>query len=148
MTDDEKFWGNIRFYSLLLFFVVLIFTVLCKYIINVPVESGSDLIGEINHSEHVFKIQSTYAQRTQKLWEEIDTLDFNTHQVQHMDEVKDEIGRLKDVYKENNFSTKFYFGVLSSCTLKLQFDTKEELNSLMRNNELIERDLEECKANL
>ena len=89
-----------------------------------------------------------HMQQAQNIWNEIDSLDFNIHQVQKMDEVKDGIYQLQHIYKENNMNTKFLFGVLSSRMLKCQFDIKEELNSLVHNNALIERDLEECKANL
>lgn len=102
----------------------------------------------INHSERIFEIQHTHMQQAQNIWNEIDSLDFNIHQVQKMDEVKDGIYQLQHIYKENNMNTKFLFGVLSSRMLKCQFDIKEELNSLVHNNALIERDLEECKANL
>lgn len=95
-----------------------------------------------------FEIQHTHMQQAQNIWNEIDSLDFNIHQVQKMDEVKDGIYQLQHIYKENNMNTKFLFGVLSSRVLKCQFDIKEELNSLVHNNALIERDLEECKANL
>lgn len=108
----------------------------------------SELINEINHSERIFEIQHTHMQQAQNIWNEIDSLDFNIHQVQKMDEVKDGIYQLQHIYKENNMNTKFLFGVLSSRMLKCQFDIKEELNSLVHNNALIERDLEECKANL
>lgn len=95
-----------------------------------------------------FEIQHTHMRQAQNIWNEIDSLDFNIHQVQKMDEVKDGIYQLQHIYKENNMNTKFLFGVLSSRMLKCQFDIKEELNSLVHNNALIERDLEECKANL
>ena len=98
--------------------------------------------------ERIFEIQHTHMQQAQNIWNEIDSLDFNIHQVQKMDEVKDGIYQLQHIYKENNMNTKFLFGVLSSRVLKCQFDIKEELNSLVHNNALIERDLEECKANL
>lgn len=148
MTKEEVLWGNIRFLLLLAFSVALIFIVLCRYVMAVPTENSSELIHDINYSERIFEIQRTHAQRANVIWSEIDSLDFNTHQVQRMDEVKDAISQLQHIYTENNLSTKFFFGVLSSKTLKFQFDTKEELNRLEYNNALIERDLEECKANL
>ena len=147
MTKDEMLWGNIRF-LLLIFSVAAIYIILCRYILNVPTEDSSELINEINHSERIFEIQHTHMQQAQNIWNEIDSLDFNIHQVQKMDEVKDGIYQLQHIYKENNMNTKFLFGVLSSRMLKCQFDIKEELNSLVHNNALIERDLEECKANL
>lgn len=148
MTKDEVLWGNIRFFLLLAFSVALIFIVICRYVLDVPTEDSSELIHDINYSEHIFDIQRTHAQRANVIWSEIDSLDFNTHQVQRMDEVKEAISQLQYIYRENNLSTKFLFGVLSSKTLKFQFDTREELSSLEYNNALIERDLEECKANL
>ena len=58
-------------------------------------------------------------QQAQNIWNEIDSLDFNIHQVQKMDEAKDGIYQLQHIYKENNMNTKFLFGVLSSRVLKL-----------------------------
>ena len=131
MTKDEMLWGNIRFLLLLIFSVAAIYIILCRYILNVPTEDSSELINEINHSERIFEIQHTHMQQAQNIWNEIDSLDFNIHQVQKMDEVKDGIYQLQHIYKENNMNTKFLFGVLSSRMLKCQFDIKEELNSLV-----------------
>mgnify|MGYP004701260629 CR=1 FL=1 len=89
MTKDEMLWGNIRFLLLLIFSVAAIYIILCRYILNVPTEDSSELINEINHSERIFEIQHTHMQQAQNIWNEIDSLDFNIHQVQKMDEVKD-----------------------------------------------------------
>lgn len=96
----------------------------------------------------VFEKQKEYGKRSKVIWNQIDSLDFNVHQVQRMDEIKGEISHLRDIYTQNSMSSKFLFGILASKTLKIQFDIREELNSLIRNNELIEKDLEECKANI
>ena len=114
MTKDEVLWGNIRFLLLLIFSVAAIYIILCRYILNVPTEDSSELINDINHSERIFEIQHTHMQQAQNIWNEIDSLDFNIHQVQKMDEVKDGIYQLQHIYKENNMNTKFLFGVL--CT--------------------------------
>ena len=88
-------------------------------------------------------------QQAQNIWNEIDSLDFNIHQVQKMDEVKDGIYQLQHIYKENNMISLVLGQYQNEAlVLKCQFDIKEELNSLVHNNALIERDLEECKANL
>ena len=87
MTKDEMLWGNIRFLLLLIFSVAAIYIILCRYILNVPTEDSSELINEINHSERIFEIQHTHMQQAQNIWNEIDSLDFNIHQVQKMDEV-------------------------------------------------------------
>lgn len=98
--------------------------------------------------ERTFNVQKEYSQRAQIIWGNIDSLDFNTHQVQRMDEIKEDITRLQDIYQANNSNSKYMFGVLLSRSLKFRFDSGEELNSMINNNELIEKDLEECKANL
>ncbi|MBM6671797.1 MULTISPECIES: type VI secretion system TssO [Bacteroidaceae] len=148
MTRDETIWTNIRFTLLLVFSVAVIFILLVKYVFDVPMEESSDLIKDINHSETVFEQQKELAEKAAIVWSEVDSLDFNVYQVQRMDEIKGEISSLRDIYIKNNMNSKFFFSVLSSRTLKFQFDIREELNSVIHNNELIEEDLEECKANL
>ena len=44
--------------------------------------TSSELINDINHSERIFEIQHTHMQQAQNIWNEIDSLDFNIHQVQ------------------------------------------------------------------
>ena len=148
MTKDEEHWGNIRFFLLLIFSVAVIYIILCRYILKVPTEGSSELINDINRSERIFETQHAHLQKAHNIWNEVDSLNFNIQQVQRMDEVKNEIYQLQQIYKENNMNTKYLFSLLSSRMLKLQFDTKEELSSLEHNNALIEQDLEECKANL
>lgn len=148
MTKDENMWGNIRFALLLVFFVLLIFIILGKYVFDVPMKESSDLIKDINHSESIFDEQRMHAEQSAEIWIQIDSLDFNTYQVQRMDEVKGKIFNLQEIYVRNGMNSRYMFGPLSSKTLKFQFDIREELSALEYNNELIEKDLEECKANL
>ena len=65
-----------------------------------------------------------------------------------MDEIKGKIYGLQEIYTKNGMNSRFMFGSLTSKTLRFQFDIQEELNALKNNNALIEKDLEECKANL
>ena len=94
MTKDENIWGNVRFVLLLGFSVLLIFIILGKYVFDVPMKESSDLIKDINHSEMVFEKQKEYGKRSKVIWNQIDSLDFNVHQVQRMDEIKGEISHL------------------------------------------------------
>ena len=148
MTKDENMWGNIRFALLLVFSVLLIFIILGKYVFDVPMKESSDLIKDINHSESIFDEQRMHAEQSAEIWIQIDSLDFNTYQVQRMDEVKGKIFNLQEIYVRNGMNSRYMLGPLSSKTLKFQFDIREELSALEYNNELIEKDLEECKANL
>lgn len=148
MTKDELLWGKIRFYILLVLCIAGVFTCICKFLVHVPLEDSSELIQSINNSEQIFNLQNDYSQKANVIWQEIDSLDFNTHQVQRMDEVKEDIQQLQDIYHKNNSNSKYLFGVFLARSLKLRFDAEEELNSIVNNNKLIEKDLEECKANL
>lgn len=148
MTRDENIWGNIRFLLLLLFSVIIIFIILGKYVFDIPMKESSDLIKEINHAESIFDAQKEHTKKSTVVWNQIDSLDFNAHQVQRMDEIKGNILNLQDIYMKNGMNSRFLFGTLASKTLRFQFDIKEELNALEYNNKLIEKDLEECKANL
>lgn len=148
MTKDEVLWSKIKFSLWLVVFVAGVLICICKFIVHVPVEDSSDLIQSINNSEQVFSLQNEYSQKARGIWEEIDSLDFNTHQVQKMDEIKEDIQQLQDIYHQNNSNSKYLFGVFLARSLKLRFDAEEELNSIINNNKLIEKDLEECKANL
>lgn len=148
MTKDENIWGNVRFAILLVFTVMLTFIILCKYVFDVPMKESSELIKDINHSETIFTEQKEHAKKSSVIWNQIDSLDFNAYQVQRMDEIKGKIYGLQEIYTKNGMNSRFMFGALTSKTLRFQFDIQEELNALKNNNALIEKDLEECKANL
>ena len=87
MTKDENIWGNVRFAILLVFTVVLIFIILCKYVFDVPIKESSELIKDINHSETIFTEQKAHAKKSSVIWNQIDSLDFSAYQVQRMDEI-------------------------------------------------------------
>ena len=148
MTKDENIWGNVRFAILLVFTVVLIFIILCKYVFDVPIKESSELRKDINHSETIFTEQKAHAKKSSVIWNQIDSLDFSAYQVQRMDEIKGKIYGIQEIYTKNGMNSRFMFGALASKTLRFQFDIQEELSALKHNNELIEKDLEECKANL
>ena len=148
MTKDENIWGNVRFAILLVFTVVLTFIILCKYVFDVPMKESSELIKDINHSGTIFTEQKEHAKKSSVIWNQIDSLDFNAYQVQRMDEIKGKIYGLQEIYTKNGMNSRFMFGALTSKTLRFHFDIQEELSALKHNNELIEKDLEECKANL
>ena len=71
MTKDENIWGNIRFAILLVFTVVLIFIILCKYVFDVPMKESSELIKDINHSETIFTEQKVHAKKSSVIWNQI-----------------------------------------------------------------------------
>lgn len=147
-TNDERLWTNVRFWLLLTFSGVITLTILSKYIFRVPIVESNRIISYINQSEYVFAKQSETAQKLIALQHGIDSLDFNIQQVQRVDEVKAEMSVLQDTYRKHNNSSKYIFSFHAFRAIKGYFDIKEALTSTIKNNQIIEKNLEECKANL
>lgn len=147
-VNDERLWTNVRFWLLLLFSTVIILTILAKYMFRVPVVESKTLIAYIDQSERVFNVQKETAEHLVLLQQRIDSLDFSVQQVQYTDEVKAEMTSLQDIYRKNNNTSKYIFSLHSFRAIKGYFDMKEALTSTIKNNQIIEKNLEECKANL
>lgn len=147
-ANDERLWTNVRFWLLLTFSTVVILTLLAKYTFRVPVVESKALITYIDQSERVFDVQKETAQHLSTLQQRIDSLDFSIQQVQRIDEVKAEMASLQDIYRKHNNASKYIFSLHSFRAIKGYFDMKEALTSTIKNNQIIEKNLEECKANL
>lgn len=147
-TKDEHLWTNVRFGLLLIFATTVTLTILGKYILPVPVVESQALIQYIHQSEQTLDEQTTTAQRLSGLQQAIDSLDFSIHQVQRIDEIKAELSLLQEPYRKHNNSSKYLFSLHAFRAVKGYFDIKEALNSTIKNNQIIEKNLEECKANL
>ncbi len=146
--SSEDFWKKIKYILLFILSSCVLFIVLTKFIFHVPTVQSSDLLELINKSENILKKQDAYALKITEIQGTIDSLNFDIHQVQRLDEIERDIYELEDIYRKNNTNNKYLFGVQSSKILKIYFDSKEELSSLKRNNQVIEQNLEECKANI
>jgi len=147
-TNDEQVWTNFRFILLLIFFTVVVFTCLCKYIFRIPEVESDHYISNIKENERLFEEQKKCAERVKDIGNKIDSLDFSVQQIQRLDEIKEETSLLQNVYKEHNNSSKYLFGTHSFRIVKGYFDVKEELSNTTENNKVIVQYLEECKANL
>lgn len=147
-TNDEQAWTNFRFILLLVFFTVAVFTCLCKYIFRIPVVESDHYISSIKETERLFDEQKKCAERVKEIGSKIDSLDFSVQQVQRLDEIKEEMFQLQNIYQKHNNSSKYLFGSHSFRIVKGYFDVREELSAITENNKVIEQYLEECKANL
>lgn len=148
MGSNEIFWKKVKFVLLFLLAGSILFIVLTKFLFQVPSVESVDLLNSISQSEKILKEQDNYIVRIKNIQNEIDSLNFDIHQVQRLDEITKDIYNLQDIYKKNSMSNKYIFGFHSSIILQLYFDSKEELSSTIRNNQTIEKNLEECKANI
>lgn len=147
-TNDEQAWTNFRFTLLLIFFTVVVFTCLCKYIFRIPEVESDHYISDIKETERLFDEQKKCAEQVKEIGNKIDSLDFSVQQVQRLDEIKEEMFLLQNIYQKHNNSSKYLFGTHSFRIVKEYFDVKEEFPTTTENNKVIVQYLEECKANL
>ncbi|MCT4671799.1 MAG: type VI secretion system transmembrane protein TssO [Prolixibacteraceae bacterium] len=148
MELNEQFFKKVKFSMLFVLSLGVVFIVLTKYILQIPVFESQELLESIDNSEEILECQYHYIPKLDNLKEEVDSIDYDIHQVQKIDELRKKIVELQSVYKENQNNNKYIYGVQCSKLLKLYFDSKEELQILKENNITLEQNLNECKANI
>ncbi|MDB0601952.1 type VI secretion system TssO [Tenacibaculum maritimum] len=148
MEFSELFWRKVRFVLLFLLFVSTTFIILTKFIFKIPIIESKDLLVNISVSERILEEQERYVEKVKILHDSISVVKFEINQVQKLNEIKSDIHMLQNVYKKNNMNNKYIFGVQSSKILKIYFDARESLNKVKKNNEVLEKNLNECKANI
>ncbi|CAA0259461.1 conserved hypothetical protein [Tenacibaculum maritimum] len=148
MEFSELFWRKVRFVLLFLLFVSTTFIILTKFIFKIPIIESKDLLVNISASERILEEQEWYVEKVKILHDSISVVKFEINQVQKLNEIKSDIHMLQNVYKKNNMNNKYIFGVQSSKILKIYFDARESLNKVKKNNEVLEKNLNECKANI
>lgn len=147
-SSNEILWKRIKFILLCVLCACLVYILLIKYTVNQSLFSDPELLEDINNSERILEIQQEYAQKSAIIQANIDSLDFNVKQEQRTDKIIGDIKALETVYKLNNNNSRFYFGIISSKTLKLYFDSKDKLNSDKNSLELLKKNLDDCRSNL
>lgn len=148
MEFSELFWKKIRFILLFLLSVSVLFIVLTKFILKIPIIESKELLGNIQTSEKILDEQEKYIEKVKSLHDTISVVKFEINQVQRLNEIKGKIRAMEDIYKKNNMNNKYIFGVQSSKILKIYFDARESLNKIEKNNKVLEKNLNECKANI
>ena len=148
MTKDENIWTGIKFVLLLVFSVALVYILLCKYVVHIPVSKTDLLIKEINESEAILTDQKKMAQQFEQIKTDIDSLNFEIQQVQHTSEIKMRISQMQEAYKKHGSNPKYLYCVHAYRSLQGYFDVRENLGYTISDNKLIERDLETLKANI
>lgn len=148
METNEIFWKKIRFVLLFIFFTSVLFTVLTKLIFKIPVVESKELLESIQTSEKILEEQNQYIARVKGLHDTITKVDFEIEQAQKLNEIKRDINLLEDIYKKNNMNNKYIFGIQASRILTIYFNSRESLNKMQKNNQDLEKNLNECKANI
>ncbi|MEP0213460.1 MAG: type VI secretion system TssO [Cellulophaga sp.] len=148
MQLNENSWRKIRFTLFFSWVVGILFVIIVNFFISVPVLESKEIMSDIRNSEEILSAQKKYITQVVTLHDTIKTIEFDINQVQRIDGIKRDIYALEDIYKINNKNNKYSFGQQSSRILKIYFDINEALNKSMKNNKLIEKNLNECKANI
>lgn len=148
MTKDESIWTGIKFTLLLFFSVALLYIIVCKYALHIPMSETSQLVKEIDYSERVLSDQKKMVEQVNALKADIDSLNFEIHQVQRTGEIKSRISQLQDIYKQQNRDPKYLYGMQAYKTLQGYYDIRENLSYTISDNKLIEQDLKKIKANI
>lgn len=144
---SELFWKRIKFILLFLLSSVLLYIVSVRYVFVIPHSDNAEMLSSIHDYEDVLEQQNESKEKIKKIFEKIKAMEFDIHQVQAQDEVNKRISEVRRLYKDNDMSSKFKFGLVSSELLTLYFNTKQEHSSLKKNKKLVEDNLMECKAN-
>ena len=148
MTRDERIWTSVKFTLLLLFSVTLMYILLCKYVIQIPMFETDLLIKNRDGSEEILTDQKKMAEEVKALKADIDSLNFEIQQVQHTGEIKTRILQMQSVYKKNDYNPRYLYSIQAYKTLQGYFDIRENLSYTISDTKLIEQDLEKIKANI
>ncbi|AKU70500.1 type VI secretion system TssO [Prevotella fusca] len=127
MTKDEKIWSTIKFTLLLTFSVALLYILLCKYVMPIPVSITGNAVAEINEAETIFKDQKQMAEKMIVLRQDIDSLNFEIQQSQRISEIKDRMAQLQNNYRQHSYNAKYLYCMQSFKTIQDYFDIKQKL---------------------
>ena len=149
-TKKQKVYKNLLFFVILFFLITQIYSLVRKNSVVFPSlrTDNMNYLTIINEYDKVLKKQEEYAEKMKSRNEEIESMDFGIFQAQKQDNLRNDILKMKNISIDNHLDAKFLFGIQSSDVLKVYFDSREELSSLKRNIEKIDKNLQECKANI
>ncbi|MCH2225686.1 MAG: type VI secretion system transmembrane protein TssO [Crocinitomicaceae bacterium] len=145
---SELFWRKVKYVLLFLLSIVLLYIVSVRYVFVIPHADNAELLNSIKSYEDILDKQHENKEVITKIFVSIDEMEFDIHQVQAQDEVNKRIAEVRRLYKDNDMSSKFKFGLISADLLMIYFNTKQEHSSLVNNKTIIEGNLMECKANI
>ena len=134
MTRDERIWTSVKFTLLLLFSVTLMYILLCKYVIQIPMFETDLLIKNIDGSEEILTDQKKMAEEVKALKADIDSLNFEIQQVQHTGEIKTRILQMQSVYKTITRDTYIAYRRIRLCRDILIFEKISVIPSVTTNS--------------
>lgn len=145
---SETFWRSIKFFLLFVIVTGVLYIILTKVILKIPITDNQKLLASIEEFEQVLEKEREVTEKAKELHTQIKELEFDIYQVQKQDDIKREIFRIQESYKDNEMNSKYKFSLEASRILKIYFDTRENNSALKKNLELLSKNLTECQANI
>lgn len=144
----ESFWRSVKFFLLFILMFSLLYIVLTKLIIKIPITDNNKLLASITDFEKVIEQEKKTAESANLLMEEVKLLDFNINQEQKLYDIEQSTLKIASIYKSNNRQSKYKFSLQTSRILDIYIFTKKQNSNLKNNMELLTKNLTECQANL
>lgn len=144
---DETYWKKLKFNLLFIISVCIIYIVVTKFLLKTPNFDNTDVLDRINDYEKMLKTKIEYANKSKQVFKTIDTIKYDINQVQRIDEVKRNISEYKQLYKDNEFHSSYNFCIIGGNLLNIFLEINLEESTVKKNDTLIQRSLNECKAN-
>ena len=144
----ETFWKSIKFFLLFVLSTMVLFILLTKFLMKVPIADNQKLLAAITEFEEVIENEKETASTIKLISEEIKIMEFDVYQVQKQDEIKRQIFKVQSLYKKYDLNSKYKFSIHAKNILEIYYDTREKNSKLQYNIELLTKNLTECQANL
>ncbi|AYN04433.1 MULTISPECIES: type VI secretion system TssO [unclassified Flavobacterium] len=144
---DETYWKKIKFNLIFIISACVIYIGVTKFLLKTPNFNNTDMLNRINDYEKMQKIKVDYANKSKVIFKTIDTIKYDINQVQRIDEVKRNISEYKQLYKDNEFHSSYNFCLIGGNLLNVFLEINLEESTVKKNDTLIVRSLNECKAN-
>lgn len=144
----ESFWRSVKFFLLFILMFSVLYIVLTKLIIKIPITDNNKLLASITDFEKVIEQEKKTAESAKLLMEEVKLLDFNINQEQKLYDIEQSTLKIESIYKNNNRQSKYKFSLQTSRILDIYIFTKKQNSNLKNNMELLTKNLTECQANL
>lgn len=144
----ESFWRSIKFFLLFVMALCFVYIILTKFMFKIPIADNQKLLISIAEFEKVIETEKISAENSKNINENIKNMEFDIYQVQRQEDVKREIHKTQNPYKENNMNSKYKFSLQVKNILQINYNTREKNSKLKYNIELIKKNLTECQANI
>ncbi len=145
---NESFWKNVKFFLLFVLMASLLYIILTKYMLRIPIADNQKLLSAITAFEKVNEKEKETALKIDEKEAEVKALEFDIYQVQKQDDIKRGIKKIREIYLLNDNNSKYKFSLQASRLLRLYYDTREKNSTLIHNTKLLSENLTKCEAKI